>query len=323
MREWVLNHSSVTPDDPRVALTWLRELTKAMSDLYLDKIAGHSLRSFVLFADLRCSDGSPVPDPAVAFFEARLFEEGRWWRRMQTKYPADVGLHEDIKDRLKLCEATGCDPISMSRLDGAPLLLCAFIDGISISFPAAPLWQQSELIVRYDELNEDGGFDERCDRVDNLGGLAQVDAIRDRHVDEVRNVRSFTELWRGRLDAYPDLLFGPDFEMYLKRINGGLLRKVIRTLGALNDCSSRWKSTGSAQPPAPWDGIVRRESATVENDSSLREERRFKTQDGKSELFMLHTNITKGFRLHLRKINSERIVEIGYIGPHLPTKKYR
>ena len=289
-----------------------------MSELYLAKVAGRSLRSYILFSDLECTDGSAFPDPAVAFFEARMFEEGRWWQRMQTKFPADIGLHEDIKDRLNLCEATGCEPITMSRIDGAPLLLCTFIDGISISFPSAPLWQQDELIVRYDELNEDGGFEERSNRVDNLSELAQVFAIRERHIIEVRGVGSFADLWRNRNIAYPDLLFGLDFEMHLKRINGGLLRKVIRTLGVLNDCCERWKTMESAQPPDPWRSIVRPEGENVKNNPSLRAARRFKTHDGKSELFMLHTNITKGDRLHLRVGYEERSVEIGYIGNHLP-----
>ncbi len=63
MREWVLNHSSVTPADRHDAIAWLKELTGAMTQLYLAKVAGHSLRSFVLFGDLECSDGSSVPDP--------------------------------------------------------------------------------------------------------------------------------------------------------------------------------------------------------------------------------------------------------------------
>jgi len=322
MREWVLNHSSVAPTDRHDAIAWLRDLTGAMSQLYLAKIAGHSLRSFVLFSDLECSDGSAFPDPAVAFFEARLFEEGRWWRRVQTKFPADIGLHNDIKDRLKLCEATGCQPITMSQIDGAPLLLGAFIDGISISFPSAQIWRQDELIVRYDELVEDAGFIERYDSVDNLSEISHIAPILERHLHEIRNVRSFTELWQRRDDIFPDLLFGQDFGSYLKRINGGLLRKVVRTLGVLNGCANRWKTMQSALPPDPWSSIIRPEGENVQRDGSLSGLRSFKTSDGKSELFMLHTNITKGDRLHLRIDDKERLVEIGYVGPHLRTKKY-
>ena len=322
MREWVLNHSSIAPADRHDAIAWLRDLTGAMSQLYLAKVAGHSLRSFVLFSDLKCSDGSSVPDPAIAFFGARMFEEARWWQRIQTKYPADIGLHEDIKDRLRTCEATGCQPITMSPIDGAPLLLCAFIDGVALSFPSDQLWRRDELTIHYDELDDDGRIQQRSDRVDNLGDASHVPSILKRHLDEVRDVSSFTELWQNRNDAYPDLLFGQDFGAYLKRINGGLLRKVVRTLGVLNDCSNRWKRMTSDPPPDPWRYIVRSESPSVEDDPSLREERRFKTHDGNSELFMLHTNITKGDRLHLRIVASERLVEIGYIGPHLPTKKY-
>ena len=322
MREWVLNHSSIAPADRHDAIAWLRDLTGAMSQLYLAKVAGHSLRSFVLFSDLKCSDGSSVPDPAIAFFGARMFEEARWWQRIQTKYPADIGLHEDIKDRLRTCEATGCQPITMSPIDGAPLLLCAFIDGVALSFPSDQLWRRDELTIHYDELDDDGRIQQRSDRVDNLGDASHVPSILKRHLDEVRDVSSFTELWQNRNDAYPDLLFGQDFGAYLKRINGGLLRKVVRTLGVLNDCSNRWKRMRSAQPPDPWPRIVRSESETVRNDDALLDERIFKTHDGKRECFLLYTNITKGIRLHLRTVDPERQVEIGFIGPHRRTKKF-
>ena len=322
MREWVLNHSSVAPADRHDAIAWLQDLSRAMSQLYLAKVAGHSLRSFVLFSDLECSDGSSFPDPATVLFKARLFEEARWCQRMQTKHPADIGLHEDIKDRLNLCEATGSQPITMSPIDGAPLLLCAFIDGIALSFTSAQLWRNDELTIRFDELDDDDRFQNRFDRVDNLSDASQVAPILRHHLDEVRDVSSFTELWQSRNQAYPGLLFGQDFEAYLKRINGGLLRKVVRTLGVLNDCSNRWKRMRSAQPPDPWPSIVRPDSEYVRNDDALLDERRFKTQDGDTECFLLHTNITKGVRLHLRTVNSERLVEVGYVGPHLRTKNF-
>lgn len=322
MREYVLNHVSVQPASQRAALDWFIEIAEAMSELYLAKVAGHSIRSDVVFNDISCSDGSPLDDPQTMLFANREFHAARWWQRIQSKYPIDFGLSEEIKDRMRLCEATGCEPIKMTPTDGSPLLLCAFMDGIVVSFPSDQIWKQDRLTVTYDEMRSDDQFDNFRDDIDNLCCNSNVIAIHQRHIEGVRNFSSFAELWRMKHEAFPSLLFGLGIEDDLKKVNTGLLRKVIRVLATLDDSSTRWKQADDGRLPDHWYDQVSSESETVQNDPSLREARRFKTHDGGSDHFFLHARITRGVRLHLRTDNLARQVEIGYIGPHLPTKKF-
>jgi hypothetical protein len=60
------------------------------------------------------------------------------------------------------------------------------------------------------------------------------------------------------------------------------------------------------------------ESDRTNNNSKLAAKRYFQLPNGKTEYFEPHIKIGN-FRIHFYPKNSEHIIYVGYIGPHLPT----
>lgn len=70
---------------------------------------------------------------------------------------------------------------------------------------------------------------------------------------------------------------------------------------------------------------ARTESETVKSDTDLKALRRFKLLDGNEEYFFDHVGFTgkyTGGRIYFIPDNANNRCFIGYIGRHLPTKKY-
>ena len=322
MREFVLNDASLPADHVDIASSWLADIWRGLSVLVHAGLVRPTLRSRRSIYEIYCAPDLTLFNAFIGLQsinrDASLFLLG-----MANLAPVQSDLDEILMERFLRCEAIGHGNRHLPDGDGVPLLLCAISGFIAVSLPSEQFWDRDELEVVFNELSPNGTIDELKATVNAISRSSHADTVKARLMEIDRDqVSSYTELWDQRSRLFPDLAFGMDFERHLKKFDSVWLRKTVRKLTVLNDCANRWTTMQSALPPDPWSSIVRPEGATVEKDPSLREERRFKTHDGNSELFMLHTNITKGDRLHLRIVESERLVEIGYIGPHLPTKKY-
>lgn len=115
---------------------------------------------------------------------------------------------------------------------------------------------------------------------------------------------------------FPHLAFGPEVEGHVDRLN--VLDKVVNRLTDLDASAASW-----ASGPAPdWLCDVRAESGAVMTTPRFLEARRFASVTGNREVFALHASFGKGGRIHLRVDAAGRQVEIGYVGGHLPTKRF-
>ena len=310
MREMVLNHASLGSPDQHTALVWLKDVTEGMTLLVRDKIAERSLRMRQPLPETLCLSNWSLWDALQELKKGGARDEHLFFVRLASKVPLLSDIDQEVADRFLACEAETLPPE-----DGEPLVLCAITDGIAVGFPSDAVWDCDQLTIRFNEMLPDGNIGEASEMIDNLTRSSHAQPICERHSaslrDQLPNSRS---LWKDKEQAFPNLIFGPDVERQIERLN--TLKRVVQCLESLDKSVGEWRVTGGAMPS--WTCEVTPESQSVMNDPRLREERRFRSHRGTRELFELHARFGSGGRIHLRIDPSSRKVEIGYIGPHLP-----
>lgn len=313
MREMVLNHASLAGTGSPEAVRWLVDLAAGMSELTNHGVVGTSLR-----LSEHQPDGFGLAALLHDFRQQGQRDSYVFLARLSTKISLWSGVAEDVRDRFRACEAMGCGAISLHPADGEPLVFCAISDGITVGRPTESIWDRDRLTVHFRELLPDGSIEDASERIDNLTRSTHAALILQRHRDRVRRKCSTgADLWRRRREIFPRLLFGPEVEGQVNRIN--VLGKVMRRLAELDESAASWVSG----PTPDWLCDVRTESRTVMDTPKLREARRFRSVTGNRDVFPLHASFGKGGRIHLRVDAAQRQVEIGYIGGHLPTKRFR
>ena len=320
MRDLVLNHASLTPPTSHAAIDWLNEIVKCIAYLGKKQVtSGDAIRvgaSATGWLDqIQCEDGSRV------VVDSQLGRDESIRLRRLGERSLEYEIDAELASRLRGCEATGCIPVDLNQDHGTPLLLAAFIRGIAISYPSHPTWENDRLRVKFEELSESGGLQGKSIDIDNLSGRKDARSISDRHQDHMRRSASTPdEFWRTKDVAYPHLKFGRDVKEQLAKVNRARFPDAMRNLATLNDYAEQWPSTKGPAPP--WGNFVRPESKTVRNNPSRANQRVFTSSDGRKESYLLHTDFTKGDRIHLRIDRATFLVEIGYIGPHLRTGRF-
>ena len=315
MREMVLNHASLGSPDQHTAVGWLKDVTAGMTLLVRDKIAEPSLRMRQSLWENLCLPNWSLWDALQELRKGGARDEFAFFSRLASKVPLLSDIDQEVADRFLACEAETLPPE-----DGEPLVLCAITDGIAVGFPSDAVWDCDQLTIRFNEMLPDGNIGEASEMIDNLTRSAHAQPICRRHRARLRHrFTNFRSLWKDKEQAFPNLIFGPDVERHLERLNTGDLQVVVKRLVSLDESAGEWRVTGGTMPS--WTCNVTPESQPVMNDSRLREERRFRSHRGTRELFELHARFGSGGRIHLRIDPSSREVEIGYIGPHLPLSR--
>lgn len=307
----VLNHASLASAGQRETVERLPEVADGMASLVRDGVARAILRMCRPTHDIYSRDGRSLHD---AYLQLRRGARDQFvfLMSLSTKAPLDDQLGPEIRDRFLLCEAK-----ALPAEDGAPLVLCALSDAISISVPSERVWDQDRIRVQFQELLPDASFSQAEEEIDNLARADHAGSILQRHLGRLQHECSdAVDLWRRRGQMFPHLLFGPDVEEQLPELNAGWLRTLVRRLSDLDKAAEEWPDTGGAAPR--WRTLVTPESERVMNNPTLREARRFRASNGEQVLFHWHARFGSGARIHLRFDARTYEIEIGYIGVHLP-----
>ena len=318
MRELVLNDASIAAADQSTEIDWLADIAKGMSSLVINQVVQNTLRMSRPLQYIHYRGNNSLWEVILALRKQGLVEEHRLLMRSIVKSPLENELEEDVKDRFLSCEGKTFPPP-----EGDPLVLCAISDGIAVSFPSDSVWDRNLIKVDFYELKDDGSGEvseeETFEEIDNLAHSDHAQPICERHRQSLRGqITSAEELWNNREQAFPNLLFGPDVEDHLKKLNTSHLGSIVRKLANLNAAAAEWPDVGGSAPPWKARAKVVNESESLQNNARLRERRRFKSHDGTRQLFLWHARFSDSGRIHLRFDPSSCEIEIGYIGPHLP-----
>jgi len=303
----VLNHASVPARDDSNFINWLKDLAQGMALLINNNVSGKILRV--------CQTGYDRYENlhhALDLLRASgAREEYVFIASLTTKTPLLHEVDEGIKDRFRACENT-----EFSEDDGAPLVLCAITGWIALGFPTAPLWDNDQLEIHFDEILDDGSIAGTTEVIDSLTRSVHASPICDRHEGKFLTGINPTRLWNNRERTFPYLIFGPGVEKNLTEIQTREFHTVVKKLVALNKTATIWREKGGTTPP--WRTHVTPESDSVNRNKKLREARIFKSDDGTNKLFDWHARFGNAGRIHLRFEPDTFEIEVGYIGGHLP-----
>lgn len=314
MRRFVINDTSLPAENERESVIWLAEVTKAMGGLVNHGVSDTVLMSNLDWAELECAPGFTFLDAFMSLMRDGFREECRFLK-IALRSPIDKGLPNEDLERMLETTACACGPRKLDQGEGDSLLLCALKDWIAISYPSEDVWEHEILPVRILQL--DTGI-QTTSEVDNLCREEHGMSILSREPKRVQNlIMTSRDLWHLKYRAFPHLKFGQGVEENLSSIGDETLDPVVTKLAALDDYARRWPIHKGGTPDwrTPW---IRPESKSTMNNPVLRRHRLFKTSDGSTELFPLHTDGGNYRRIHLRIDRSSFLVEIGYIGDHLP-----
>ena len=313
MREMVLNHASVlAPESDRESVVnWLLDLAGGMAVLVRDRVVQNSLRMAHGFHDTPCLPGYSLFEASADVRVRGFRDEYAFLMRLATKIPLLSDVGEEIRDRFRTCEER-----TLAPPDGEPLVFCAIADRIAVGFPTAPEWDCDQVTVQFDELLQEETIEPRSEEIDQLTRATHAEPICARHRYRLRAGTDPESLWENRDAAFPNLTFGPGVEDNLRSF-AHLFSTIVGRLDDLDASARGWVTHGGPAPP--WRTKVTPESDSVMNRRVLRDARRFPSHHGMHKLFEWHARFGGSGRIHLRFDPDSREVEIGYIGPHLPT----
>lgn len=314
MRGLVLNTASVsglTVSRGTLSL-WLREVVNGMRRLVASGVARPELRAQQDIHRTRCLAEVSLFDVAKDLLRGGCRDEYQFFLTVAGRSQWTEHLDAAEVDRFLACEEQ-----ALPGRDGEPLMLCLITGSIAVGFPSSPLWDSDRIEVRFQELVAEDEIEDRTETIDHLARLAHATRIAERHAEAVRGCADPKELWRRRSEAFPNLRFGPGVEADLARL-GGHFSGVASKLATLDAAAAEWEETGG--DAARWRTKVTRESERLRKNPRLLELRRFRSRNGRRELFEWHARYGSNYRIHLRFDSVTREVEIGYIGPHLRPK---
>lgn len=310
----VLNHASVRIRDgsDHNVTTWLRDMSSGMGGLVDANVVSLTLRMFRPIYEIPCASGGSLHEGCLRLRRDGFRDEYNFLMGLSARAPLLSGVAEEVADRFR-----GCQEITMPPSDGEPLVLCAIADWIAVGFPTAAAWESDRIQVRFLELLADGTMPEVMEDIDHLAQPAHVEPICERHRTRFRAVRDPAKLWQDRAVAFPDLLFGSDVKAHLI-VCAAHLPTIVGKLSDLDHSAREWKVVGGPTPL--WRTKVTPESRSTRTNRTLMRSRQFRSHRGRQETFEWHARFGNSGRIHLRFDAVSREVEVGYIGPKLPTK---
>lgn len=254
-------------------------------------------------------------------------EEREFFRVLGTKQPYLIEHADKAEVALMMeCHWNGTPAVGFH----AALLL----DSLAMSIPSDPAWNMSRIEVAVRELDHDGEWlPDRTEQIPHLarrGHLQELAAWIQQRLQvetdqDLLKVQTGTELWEqcGRL--YPSLEFCPDVQKQLHKYapQKDYIRAVRLRLLYLEQYSQQWRKVGGSFDNGQLFGNASPETQQTLQHPEYGRKRVFVCPDGQQRLFSWHVKMPDGWRLHFYPDEERQTIIVGYIGPHLPTVKFR
>jgi len=184
------------------------------------------------------------------------------------------------------------------------------------SYPTKKPWDENPIEVNVIRLDEKGEH-RTLEYITNYFDSNKIDENNLRKMQQ-ESILSGEELWRHKNKLFPNLDLCGDTQFQLKNWGLGklVLEQVKNSLSILSECSGEWQCLRDK-------GLnVSGESQSVANDPEMRNKREFYLPNGKKEFFENHIKLSNGIRIHFYPNADDKKIYVGYIGKHLPTKKW-
>ena len=322
MREMIFNAASVSPStwSSQQAAIALVDIARGMILLIKEMGLNKTLKLHKEMSEITIAADESLYSLLVLLVRQNTHrEEARFWLMLSSKSSLLADLPDEVKSRYLSCEFNDADSSDThsALVETEALVLCAIQAAIAISLPTGRHWENDQLPVSFHEMLPDGAMITATEHIDNLAGELQADAILERHAQSGFLQISPVTFWEHRTHAFPALEFGLDVEKNMADIGGNQFDTIMSCLHDLNTSAAAWQRLQSGSVP-PWNRLVTPESASVNQNRNCRKYRYFRDHANTSQYFEWHARFGSNGRIHLRFEAESHMVEIGYIGPHLP-----
>lgn len=322
MSDYVLNSISVAEPYPELATARgdLAALLRGLALLDSDSQILPSLRLNVdpwLHPLVQEADTASITlgELAHSFYGTGDHDLAEFFDSLNRSVPADAALDEvSIDAILRLAPdspAIGVEQtfesVHAAGLDG---LICAAMNFTLVGLLRNNLWRFSRM-----------GFVSGAETFyfDHVAQPLHAAGIRERRLASLRSALSPRSFWSLRAKVFPNLLFGPDVQGQVDKLNTAIVPLMFKRLAELDARARDWHESASDLFPDGTTDIKRESPRTMTRYGN---ERRFCGHDGAKKTFEEHLWIDRGHRIHLLLNPKGKTVEVGYIGRHLPTMGY-
>lgn len=230
--------------------------------------------------------------------------------------PADTGLPDAVAEAVLRLDPKSAVPgleAAFGPVEAADfdVGMCAASQSILVGLVTAPLWDRDSLHFMA------GGS---AYTVDHVASSVHAAAVRQRRVEGLRGGLTAKNFGTVRTRAFPNLSFGADVDGQLEKFSATLLPLLFRRLADLDSRTAAWKLSASQDFPEGSPAIT---PETQETMLRYGADRRFRSSSGTLVTYEEHLWVDGLHRIHIFRDGARKTVEVGYVGPHLPTMRYR
>ncbi len=244
-----------------------------------------------------------------------------WFSQITTK--TGLGEHVDaaVKDRFYASEFHVQASESQSReIEARGLGLAYLLDGVAVSLASEERWRRCVVIISHRWLDEEE--QEHSDEVEvvNVSERSNVKAAANRLYRQWQSAMAGQQSAISRVRSlggvFPHLVLGMDVESQFQALAADVQRVIRGKFIELDGAVREWRRVGAPLPKLP--GIRSEGKATM---GKYGENRVHRDRRGANATYKLHVS-AGSYRIHFRVESGQKVIEVGYVGKHLPTKKF-
>ncbi|GEM_PF-1445148 len=214
--------------------------------------------------------------------------------------------------------------IDKHKFNGIGCLVASEMNESVISIESHELWLNETIEGTFSTIDNNTSniiYENR--QINNISKEIHIDNLEQKLKDEnFTMISSGQDLWEQREILFPNLVFCESVKDQLYKDPQRfhivqIAKKLLRMQQYFSGYDGKYR-------PKELGLDARTESETVKTNPQLKALRLFKKNDGSEEYFYDHIGFTGNYcgRIHFMPNNTDKKCYIGYIGKHLPTKKY-
>ena len=229
---------------------------------------------------------------------------------ISTKVSFDQDVPGAIKDRFFLSEFRYDDQ------DAAGLGLAYLLGTAAVSLRSGESWASVRLRLRHTWIEVDERVHSQEVVALNLADRSQAEEVNNDLLKFARDelTGNPTGLADRKQECFPHLAFGVDVDDQLSDLSGDVIEQVVGKLIVLDGAVRDWRRNASESPVLP--KVHSESESTIEKYGNRRV---FRDRHGVPKEYGSHAMVGFSYRIHFVIDQRNRVLEIGYIGKHLPT----
>ncbi len=327
MPDVVLNRSSLQPiyssygDAAAELANMIRGLVCLEDDIENDRLVFRTHADPWYIPLVECEDGNEtfgsVAESLYHSHETR--DLASFFHAVQSMSPADTGLGDDILEKLLSVDAINPASGYEATIDhvlkaGLEAIQCAVTNSILMSLSRNNVWQFDEMGFCCNNFPDSFIFD-------HVANEQHGNLVLERRREIAQRGLTARNFWDLKQSCFPNLLFGLDVERHIESFSAAMLGLAITRMRDLNSLSKKY-GENSIDITRVVEVRHRIKPESEQTMARYENNRTFSDHQGRRLVFEKHVWVGQQYRIHIFIHENPRIIEIGYMGTHLPTVLY-